>query len=198
MPGGLCKAPERPHKLWSFSRARLRLSNGGGVFFFFFGLLFSSTGLLALGTAIGFVLERGGFLPCKNTHWDGPLWCIFVISAIGAGHLFVGSLCLMTFRTTFDRDRNSVRVHSGWLGLRCQRQRLSDFRTVTVLSAVQLPAFKYQKVEVNYDIALEDAAGYRLVVGKVTQSLDLAHVVADEIAAFTGLPSAHANTPATP
>ena len=46
MPGSR-RVPVRPRRLWTFSRDRLCLSNGGGAVGVAFGLLFSSTGLLA-------------------------------------------------------------------------------------------------------------------------------------------------------
>jgi hypothetical protein len=187
MPG-ISNLPTRPRRLISLSPERIRYSSGPGIFFALFGLLFSSTGLIVLGIGGWSVLILLGALPPQDgkqlpiVEW---LLQILVLLAIGGGHFIGGSILLWTLRTTLDRARDRVIVRSGWLGLRCQRRRLSEFTTVTILPGSSI--FDTRRRDSLFDIALRDESGAVLVVGQVSRSQDLARTVVAEISQFMHL-----------
>jgi len=89
---------------------------------------------------------------------------------------------------TLDRARDLVTVRSGWLGLRRQRRRLSEFNAMTTFPAeralVRRGVIPYVPW---FDVALRDGRGKCLVIGKVSRSWQLAQDVAKQIAHFTRL-----------
>lgn len=189
MPGS--SGPIRPRKLFSLSRDRLRLSNGSGLDGFFHGLVFSFAGLSCLACMVGAILASFGLVVIPNFTPGAPFWTqillFLFLLVFGAGLLACGTGLLRTLRTTFDRDRDRVVVRSGWMGLHCQRRRLSEFRSVTIF-APDTGWVSPLDDESCYDIALEEENGNYLVVGYV--SAKLANAVRDEISQFTGLSSA--------
>ncbi|MFO0783062.1 MAG: hypothetical protein U0636_05215 [Phycisphaerales bacterium] len=115
-----------------------------------------------------------------------PIWKALLggamILLIGGGHLAIGSLLLWTHRVTIDRARDVVVLRTGWLGVRCRRWPLSEFREVqVVLEPDTLPPDRFR-----IDLAGNDSV--RVTVGHVTMSQALADTVASEVGTFTGLP----------
>lgn len=176
--------PERPHRVWTFSRDRLCLSSGRGIWACAFGTVFSSSGLLMLVVVGRVLLSDLGVWPLPDVTAEdealgkmaavlGGLW------ALAAGHLAGGTLLLWTLRTTFDRRSGMVRVRTGWLGLRCRREELSAYDRVIVGPS--------PSGESRFEIVLDGGSARPLVVGFVTLSHSLALEVAAEIARFTGL-----------
>lgn len=182
----VARTPQRPRKIRTCSRDRLRLSSGNGIFGLLFGLLFSTTGLLGLYVFGWLLLSILGVLPTgaariAQDSVPNQLFALGGMLALGVAHLTAGTLLLLTLRVTFDRAHDAVVMRSGWLGLRRQKERLSHFQRVLV----RPPEGRYPTRDV-YDIVLEGKPR-RLLVAKVTRSHALAREVAAEIAEFTGL-----------
>lgn len=180
--------PERPHRVWTFSRDRLCLSSGGGLWACAFGAVFTSSGLFMFVVFGRVLLSDLGMWPLPDvTAADEPFWkttaVLAGLLALAVAHLACGTLLLWTLRTTFDRRRGTVRVRTGWLGLRCRREELSAFNRVIVCPNERPTGGSNNSY---FDIVL-DGESRPLVVGFVTLSHPLALEVAAEIAQFTGL-----------
>lgn len=188
MPGSLKPGPMAPRRLWTLSKERRRYSSGLPLIGLPFGILFTAGGVLGLLGAIVGVLAGIGVISWPEAPPGQPLWetllaCLGAF-AVGAGVLLGGTILLLTLRVTFDRARDLVVVRSGWLGLRCRRRRLSEFRAVTIRPHVGALAWSAPE----FDVALSDDRGACLVIGWVTLSSGLARKFAREIADFIHLP----------
>lgn len=187
MPGHT-RRPSRPQELWTFSSQRLCLSSGAGIAGLPFGILFTSTGCLALFVFFQFLAAKLGLVsPWRDDpEIAQPIWKALLggamILLIGGGHLAIGSLLLWTHRVTIDRARDVVVLRTGWLGVRCRRWPLSEFREVQVVPEPDThPSDRFR-----IDLAGDDSA--RVTVGHVTMSQALADTVASDVGTFTGLP----------
>ena len=183
----VARTPQRPRKLWTSSRDRLRLSSGGGITVFIFGLVFSTAGLFCfymLGWLLLSILGvvSTGASTIANESIFSQLVALGGMLALGAAHLTAGTLLLLTLIATFDRAHDAVVVRSGWLGLRRRKERISHFQRVLV----RPPDGRYSTRDL-YDIVLEGETRQLVVVAQVTRSHALACEVAAEIAVFTGL-----------
>jgi hypothetical protein len=191
MPG-LRKTPVRPLLLPTFSRDKLCLSSGSGIAGILFGVIFSCAGLVVL-AGLGYMLLGAlGIVPPRGNinSSDMPTWklvlCYLGVIAIASAHLFFGSLLLrLTHRVTIDRALNTVKLRTGWLGLRCERRQLDKFQSVGIVSDKSETAKNSYE---TFTIVLRSNSGPSFNVGKVTRSHKLAQDVASEVSRFTGKP----------
>lgn len=188
MPGSSKPGPRAPWRLWTLSKERRRYSSGLPLVGLPLGVLFTTAGLLGMVVSVLGALSATGIIPWPETSPGQALWktllgCLGGL-ALGATLLLCGTALLWTLRTTFDRGRDLVVVRSGWLGLRCRRRRLSEFRAVTIRPHVGDLAWSAPE----FDVALSDDRGACLVIGWVTLSSGLARKFAREIADFIHLP----------